>query len=309
MPIVIPKNLPAYKKLTNENIFVMPKLRASSQDIRPIEIAILNLMPTKIDTENQLLRLLSNSPLQINLTLVKTKSYKSTHTSDDHMRTFYKTFDQIHDLKFDGMIITGAPVENMPFEEVKYWKELTTIFDYCEKNVTSTMFICWASQAACYHYYGTDKHLLDKKLFGVFPNYAVEKNDMLLKGMNDVFYMPQSRHTAIDEKEILENDELVVLAKSDESGISIFKSKDNGKIFVTGHAEYDRFTLKNEYIRDLNKKLPIEMPKNYFVNGDLDKVDMCWVSTANLLFYNWLNYYIYQETPYVREDINKHKNI
>lgn len=307
MPIVIPKNLPAYEKLTNENIFVMAKIRASSQDIRPIEIAILNLMPTKIDTENQLLRLLSNSPLQVNLTLVKTKSYKSTHVSDDHMQTFYKTFDEIKDLKFDGMIITGAPVENMPFEEVKYWQELTEIFDYCEKNVTSTIFICWASQAAAYYHYGINKHTLDKKLFGVFPNYALERNDMLLKGMNDIFYMPQSRHTAINEQAIYDNDDLIVLSRSNEAGISIFKSVDNSKIFITGHAEYDRFTLRDEYLRDVNKNLPIEKPKNYFIDDDITKVDMCWVSTANLLFYNWLNYYIYQETPFNREDIKKEK--
>lgn len=307
MPIVIPKNLPAYKILTDENIFVMAKLRASRQDIRPIEIAILNLMPTKIDTENQLLRLLSNSPLQINLTLVQTKSYQATHVSIDHMQTFYKTFDQIKDLKFDGMIITGAPVENMPFEEVKYWRELTEIFDYCEQNVTSTVFICWASQAAAYHYYGIRKHMLDKKLFGVFSNYAVEKNEILLKGMNDIFYMPQSRHTAIDEKAIYDNEKLAVLSRSDESGISIFKSKDNSKIFITGHAEYDRFTLRDEYLRDVGKNLPIDKPKNYFIGDDLDKVDMSWLSTANLLFYNWLNYYIYQETPYNRDDINKNR--
>ena len=305
MPIVIPKSLPAYEKLTSENIFVMAKIRASSQDIRPLEIAILNLMPTKIDTENQLLRLLSNSPLQINLTLVKTKSYKSTHISEDHMQTFYKTIDEIKDLKFDGMIITGAPVEDIPFENVKYWKELTEIMDYCEKNVTSTLFICWASQAASYHYYGIQKHLLDKKLFGVFANHAVEENDMLLKGMNDVFYMPQSRHTAIDDEAIRNNPNLVILAEGDECGISIFKSKDNSKIFVTGHSEYDRYTLRTEYERDLKKHLPIERPVNYFIGEDRDKVDMSWLSTANLLFYNWLNYYIYQETPYKREDIGK----
>lgn len=305
MPIVIPKRLPAYEKLTSENIFVMAKVRASSQDIRPLEIAILNLMPTKIDTENQLLRLLSNSPLQINLTLVKTKSYKSTHISEDHMQTFYKTFDEIKDLKFDGMIVTGAPVEDIPFEEVKYWKELTKIMDYCKTNVTSTLFICWASQAASYYYYGINKLNLPKKLFGVFANHAVEANDMLLKGMNDVFYMPQSRHTKIDEEAIRQNEDLVVLAEGEDCGISLFKSKDNSKIFVTGHSEYDRFTLRKEYERDLKKKLPIDKPVNYFVDDDRNKVDMCWLSTANLLFYNWLNYYIYQETPFNRDDIGK----
>ncbi len=307
MPIVIPKTLPAYEKLTSENIFVMAKIRASSQDIRPLEIAILNLMPTKIDTENQLLRLLSNSPLQINLTLVKTKSYKSTHISEDHMQTFYKTFDEIKDLKFDGMIVTGAPVEDIPFEQVKYWKELTKIMDYCKTNVTSTLFICWASQAASYYYYGIEKQQLPKKLFGVFANHAVESNDMLLKGMNDEFYMPQSRHTRIDEEAILANEDLVVLAKGEDCGISIFKSRDNSKIFVTGHAEYDRFTLRTEYERDLKKNLPIDKPVNYFVGDDRNKVDMCWLSTANLLFYNWLNYYIYQETPFNRDDIGKGK--
>lgn len=298
MPIVIPRGLPAFESLQSEKIFVMDNKRAVGQDIRPIEIAILNLMPTKETTETQLMRLLSNSPLQINVTLIKTDTYAPTHVADDHMKRFYKSLDEIKKMKFDGMIVTGAPVETLPFEEVKYWHELEQIIDFADKNVTSTIYICWGAQAALYHKFGINKHILDKKLFGIFPTHAVVKNDMLLKGMDDTFYIPSSRHTAIDETALRENPNIKILAEGDETGVAIAKTLDNKSFFFTGHSEYDRYTLRNEYLRDLEKGLSIERPKNYFANDDVDKVDMKWRSTANLLFYNWLNYYVYQVTPY-----------
>lgn len=298
MPIVIPRGLPAFESLQSEKIFVMDNKRAVGQDIRPIEIAILNLMPTKETTETQLMRLLSNSPLQINVTLIKTDTYAPTHVADDHMTRFYKSLDEIKKMKFDGMIVTGAPVETLPFEEVKYWQELEQIIDFADKNVTSTIYICWGAQAALYHKFGINKHMLDKKLFGIFPTHAVVKNDMLLKGMDDTFYIPSSRHTAIDETALRENQNIKILAEGDETGVAIAKTLDNKSFFFTGHSEYDRYTLRNEYLRDLEKGLPIERPKNYFATDDVDKVDMKWRSTANLLFYNWLNYYVYQVTPY-----------
>ena len=298
MPIIIPNQLPAYKILSDEKIFVMDKKRAVGQDIRPIEIAILNLMPTKETTETQLIRLLSNSPLQINVTLIKTDTYVPTHVTDDHMNRFYKSLDEIKKMKFDGMIVTGAPVETLPFEEVKYWHELEQIIDFADKNVTSTIYICWGAQAALYHKFGIGKHMLDKKLFGIFPTHAVVKNDMLLKGMDDTFYIPSSRHTSVDEIALRENPDIKILAEGEESGVAIAKTLDNKSFFFTGHSEYDRYTLRNEYLRDLEKGLPIDRPKNYFATDDIDKVDMKWRSTANLLFYNWLNYYVYQVTPY-----------
>lgn len=298
MPIVIPRGLPAFESLQSEKIFVMDNKRAVGQDIRPIEIAILNLMPTKETTETQLMRLLSNSPLQINVTLIKTDTYAPTHVADDHMMRFYKSLDEIKKMKFDGMIVTGAPVETLPFEEVKYWHELEQIIDFADKNVTSTIYICWGAQAALYHKFGINKHMLDKKLFGIFPTHAVVKNDMLLKGMDDTFYIPSSRHTAIDETALRENPNIKILAEGEETGVAIAKTLDNKSFFFTGHSEYDRYTLRNEYLRDLEKGLSIERPKNYFANDDVDKVDMKWRSTANLLFYNWLNYYVYQVTPY-----------
>ncbi len=298
MPIVIPRGLPAFENLQSEKIFVMDKKRAVGQDIRPIEIAILNLMPTKETTETQLIRLLSNSPLQINVTLIKTDTYAPTHVTDDHMNRFYKSLDEIKKMKFDGMIVTGAPVETLPFEEVKYWHELEQIIDFADKNVTSTIYICWGAQAALYHKFGIGKHMLDKKLFGIFPTHAVVKNDMLLKGMDDTFYIPSSRHTSVDEIALRENPDIKILAEGEESGVAIAKTLDNKSFFFTGHSEYDRYTLRNEYLRDLEKGLPIDRPKNYFATDDIDKVDMKWRSTANLLFYNWLNYYVYQVTPY-----------
>lgn len=304
MPIVIQKDLPAFDVLTKENIFVMPTNRALTQDIRPLEIAIVNLMPTKIETETQLLRLLGNTPIQVNITLINTASYKSRHVSENHMSKFYKSFDEVKNNKFDGMIVTGAPVETMNFEDIDYWEELTQIMDYAKKNITTTIYICWGAQAALYHFYGIDKIPLPKKMFGIFPTVALQTNELLTKGLSDVFYIPHSRHTALNEKELYKHPELVVLAKSDEAGASIIKSTDNRNIFITGHVEYDRDTLKNEYFRDLNKGLEIESPKNYFTDNKCEKVNMSWTSTASILFSNWLNYYVYQITPYDIDEIN-----
>ena len=297
MPIVIPKALPAYKILSEENIFVMGDVRAETQDIRPIELAIVNLMPTKIETETQLLRLISNSPLQVKVTLIKTDSYTPTHVSGEHLSRFYKNFEEVRDRRFDGLIITGAPVETIAFEEVKYWKELTEIMDWAEKAVTSTLFICWGAQAGLYYHYGIKKHLLPKKLFGIYKNSAVNPYDPLLKGMDDVFNIPMSRHTEIDQAAAQAVPDLEILARGKECGISILKSRDDKKIFLTGHSEYDRDTLYKEYTRDLDKGEPIEPPVNYFTERG-DAVNVSWKSAANLIFYNWLNYYVYQVTPY-----------
>lgn len=299
MPIIIPKDLPAHDVLTREKIFVMDSARAVEQDIRPIEIAILNLMPTKEVTETQLIRLLSNTPLQVNITLINTASYRSTHASDDHMSRFYCTLKEAKNKKFDGMIVTGAPVETIPFEEVKYWKELTEVIDFAKQNVTSTIYICWGAQASLYYQFGIGKKDLPEKKFGVFPTRAVVENDLLLKGMDDMFYIPHSRHTEVDEDALYACKDVKVLAVSDEAGVCIAKTPDNKSFFFTGHAEYDRETLMGEYLRDLNKGMDIKPPKNYFSDEKELKVDMKWKSTANLLFYNWLNYYVYQVTPYV----------
>ena len=300
MPIVIPKAIPAFSTLKKENVFVMAKKRAEAQDIRPIEI--VNLMPTKIETETQLIRLLANTPLQVNLTLVRTASYKGTNVSGDHLERFYKTFDEIKDNRFDGMIITGAPVETLDYGDVLYWDELKEIMDFADKKVTSTIYICWGAQAALYHYFGIGKNPLPEKLFGVFKNHAVTQFDPLLKGLNDTFSIPHSRHTSIDEKAVRENKKLVVVAEGKECGLSIVKTKDDRKFFFFGHSEYDRETLKTEYLRDKDKGLRIAPPKNYFIDGDINRINMSWNSTGNLLFYNWLNYYVYQVTPYSLED-------
>ena len=299
MPIVIPQDIPAYSVLKEENIFVMNSERAYSQDIRPLEIAILNLMPTKVETETQFMRLLSNSPLQVNVTLIYTKSYKSKNTAAAHLDRFYKRFDDIKDKHFDGMIITGAPVETLPFEEVKYWNELKKIFDYADRNVTSTIYICWGAQAALYYYYGIEKRLLPEKLFGIFPHKKfLEQHDPLLKGIDDVFNVPHSRHTTVWEEDVDKVGDLIRLSHSDYTGLSIAKSKDNKKIFLTGHMEYDRDTLKKEYERDLAKGLPIKPPANYFTDETCTAVNVTWTSAANLFYTNWLNYYVYQVTPY-----------
>ena len=297
MPIVIDSALPAYKILGGEKIFVMDKTRAVSQDIRPIEIAILNLMPTKEETETQFMRLLSNSPLQVNVTLLSTESYHGRHTAEGYLGKFYQSFRDVENKHFDGMIVTGAPVETLPFEEVLYWEELKQIFDFADKNVTSTIFICWGAQAALYHYY--DKELLPEKLFGIFPHKKVlEQHDPLLKGIDDVFYTPHSRHTTVDIEKVRKEKDLVILSESENTGLSIAKSRDNKKIFLTGHMEYDRDTLKNEYERDLKRGLPIKPPVNYFADIERRKVNVTWTSAANLFYTNWLNYYVYQVTPF-----------
>ena len=303
MPIIVPKDIPATKILQAENIFVMTDKRAATQDIRPLEIAIVNLMPTKIVTEAQLMRLLSNSPLQVNITLINTETYVGKNTPIEHLDRFYKTFTEIKNRKFDGMIITGAPVEEMEFEQVKYWDELKEIFEFAKKSVTSTLFICWGAQAALHYYYGIEKHLLDKKLFGVYKHKKLINYDKLLKGTDDRFYMPHSRHTTVYEEDIKKCKDLVLLASSKQAGAGIIRSKDNKFIFITGHAEYDRDTLEKEYLRDLDRGLPIDPPENYYVEGDKGEIKMSWVSTANLIYMNWLNHYVYQLTPYEINDI------
>ncbi len=298
MPIIIPKDIPAYTTLLSENIFVMNHERAMKQDIRPIEIAILNLMPTKIETETQLIRLLSNSPLQIRVTLIGTESYVGTHTPLGHLQRFYKTFSEVKDQHFDGMIITGAPVEMMEFDEVKYWRELTEILDFANTNVQSTIFICWGAQAALHYYYGLDKQVLPKKLFGVFKHKKFVNFDPILKGTDEEFYMPHSRHTTVDIEAIRAVDDLIILAGSDKIGASVVRSRDGRRIFLMGHMEYDKDTLKNEYYRDLGKGLDIDPPENYFKDEEKTKVVPNWYSVANLIYSNWLNYYVYQVTPY-----------
>ncbi|MBQ0099098.1 MAG: homoserine O-succinyltransferase [Firmicutes bacterium] len=303
MPIIVPKDIPASKILKSENIFVMNEKRAMTQDIRPLEIAILNLMPTKIVTETQLMRLLSNSPLQVNVTLISTESYVGKNTPLEHLEKFYKSFSEIKDKKFDGMIITGAPVEDIEFTEVKYWGELKKIFEFAKTNVTSTIFICWGAQAGLYYYYGIEKHKLDQKLFGVFKHKKLEKFEMLLKGTDDRFYMPHSRHTTVYEEDIKKCKDLVLIASSKEAGAGIVRSKDNKFIFIMGHAEYDRDTLDLEYKRDLEKGLKIDAPKNYYIDDKQKEINMCWTSTANLIYMNWLNHYVYQLTPYDIENV------
>ncbi len=303
MPIVVPKDIPASKTLQSENIIVMNEERALKQDIRPLDIAIVNLMPTKIVTETQLMRLLSNSPLQINVTLVCTESYVGKNTSREHLSRFYKTFSEIKNRKFDGMIITGAPVEDIDFTKVKYWDEFKEILEFAKTNVTSTIFICWGAQAALYHFYGIEKYPLEKKLFGIFKHKNVVKYERLLKGTDDRFFMPHSRHTTIKEEDVKKNKDLVLLATSKEAGASIIRSKDNKFIFITGHLEYDRDTLEIEYKRDLEKGLDIAPPENYYVKGNKGEIKMCWTSTANVIYTNWLNYYVYQLTPYDIEEI------
>ena len=300
MPIVIDKDIPAYKILTDERIFVMDSDRATMQEIRPIEIAILNLMPTKETTETQFMRLLSNSPLQVNITLVRTATYNPTHTEAQHLARFYKNFADIKDRRFDGMIITGAPVENMEFEDVAYWRELGEIFDWTKTNVTSTIFICWGAQAALHYFYGIKKHPLKEKCFGIFAHQRVRDGSIepLMRGISDEFHMPHSRHTIIYAEDIKNVPQLKILAYSRRAGASIIKSLDNKQVFVTGHMEYDRDTLKKEYERDKAKGLDIKPPVNYFADKEMTQVKMNWSSTSNLFYINWLNYYVYQVTPY-----------
>ncbi len=305
MPIKIPDKLPARKTLADENIFVMTEKRALTQDIRPLKLVIVNLMPTKIVTETQLLRLLGNTPLQIEIDFVNTATHNSKNTSQSHLVSFYKDFEQIKNHKYDGMIITGAPVEKMEFEDVDYWDELKKIMDWSTENVTSTLHICWAAQAGLYYHYGIPKYNTDKKVFGIFKHKVRYKKAMLMRGFDETFYAPHSRHTTVLEEDIAKCPDLQVMATSDEAGIYIVTSKDKKRIFVTGHSEYDKFTLHEEYVRDKEKGLDIDIPVNYYPDDNPKKdPKVTWRAHANLLFTNWLNYYVYQTTPY---DINKIK--
>jgi homoserine O-succinyltransferase len=303
MPIKIPNNLPAAGVLNNENIFVMDEDRAYHQDIRPLRIVILNIMPTKITTETQLLRLLGNSPLQVEIVLIHPETHLSKNTSEEHLANFYQTFSAIKDQNFDGMIITGAPVEQMDFEAVNYWDELKTIMEWSRRHVFSTLHICWGAQAGLYYHYGVPKYPLPAKMFGVFSHTVNQKYVKLLRGFDDEFYAPHSRHTEIRREDIVKAPELKILADSKEAGVYIVIAPDKRQIFVTGHSEYDPLTLKAEYDRDIAKGCKIEVPRNYFPNDDPAREPVVrWRSHANLLFCNWLNYYVYQETPY---DLNK----
>ena len=305
MPIKIPNDLPATEVLRNENIFVMTETRAMTQDIRPLKILILNLMPTKIDTETQLSRLLGNTPLQVEIDLMNTASHASKNTSQEHLLAFYKTFDDVKHNYYDGMIITGAPVELMEFEEVDYWDELCTIFEWTKKHVHSTFHICWGAQAGLYYHFGINKQKLDKKMFGIFPHKVDHKGSILFRGSDDIFMVPHSRHTTINREDIEAVDALKILASSEEAGVYAVSTDEGKQIFITGHSEYDANTLNKEYLRDKNAGLPIEIPKNYFPNDD-DTLPplVTWRSHANLLYSNWLNYFVYQTTPYDIENID-----
>ncbi|HOV64165.1 MAG TPA: homoserine O-succinyltransferase [Spirochaetia bacterium] len=306
MPIKIPQDLPARTTLEEENIFVMTEERAYHQDIRPLRIAILNIMPTKIATETQLLRLLRNTPLQVDIVLIHPETHDSKNTASEHLERFYRTFNDIRDQRFDGMIITGAPVEQIPFTAVDYWDELTDIMDYTRTHVFSTLYICWGAQAGLYYHYGIPKYPLQKKMFGVFPHRITDKRCKLFRGFDDVFFAPQSRHTEIRREDILKRPELTLLSESEEAGVFIVMAKEGRQIFVTGHLEYDPNTLKAEYERDVAKGLPIEVPKYYFPDDDPTREPVVrWRAHAHLFFSNWLNYYVYQETPYVLDDIPK----
>ena len=299
MPIRIDNELPAKQSLEMENIFVMSNLRADTQDIRPLRIIILNLMPTKLETETQLLRLLSNSPLQLDIEFLQVKTHVAKNVSKSHMDRFYKTFDEVKDLKFDGMIITGAPVEQMPFEEVDYWDELCTIMKWSKTNVYSTYHICWGAQAGLYYHYGIPKYTLNKKVFGIYPHTSLDVTHPLMRGLDDIFYVPQSRHTEIRMVDIAKVKDLQIISYSEMSGVHIVSDMDCRNFFVTGHSEYDRDTLAKEYFRDKEKGLDIDIPYNYFPNDDINLVPkVTWKSTANILINNWLNYFVYQKTPY-----------
>ncbi len=299
MPIKIPIELPAFQVLSNENIFIMNDERANTQDIRPLKIAILNLMPKKIVTENQLLRYLSNTPLQVEITLIQTKSYVSQNTPSEHLDKFYSYFEDIKHEKFDGLLITGAPVEQMKYEDVTYWEELTKIMEWSKTNVFSTLHICWASQAGLYYHYNIPKYDLKEKMFGVFSHTVNDEKADLTRGLSDIFYAPQSRHTEVRREDIEKKSDLEILSESEEAGIFIVTSKDRRKVFITGHLEYDRNTLNEEYLRDIEKGDKVNVPKNYFKNDDPSKVpSQMWRGSANIVFGNWLNYCVYQNTPF-----------
>ena len=306
MPIKVPNDLPAVEQLTRENVFVMTDTRAMTQDIRPLQIAIVNLMPTKIDTETQLLRLLGNTSLQVETELIKMQSHVSKNTSAEHLTAFYKTFSDIRDRNFDGMIITGAPVEHLKFEEVEYWDELCEIMEWSKEHVHSTFHICWGAQAALYYHFGIQKYPLEKKLFGVFPHHAERKNYILLRGFDDVFMAPHSRHTTVRREDLEACGKLKILASSDEAGIYAAATDNGRQIFIMGHSEYDPRTLEKEYLRDKNAGLPIEVPVNYYPEDDDTREPMVtWRGHANLLYANWLNYNVYQTTPYDLNEISE----
>ena len=305
MPVIIPAALPATETLTNEQIFVMHEQRAQAQDIRPLKLAIVNLMPTKIVTETQLLRLISNTALQAEVDLIRMASHVSKNVSEEHLATFYKDFEEIKDNQYDGMIVTGAPVEQLSFQEVNYWDELKLIFDFADKNVFSTLFICWGAQAALYHYYGIPKYPLAEKRFGVFEHEVMVKRP-IVRGFDDVFYAPHSRHTEFRAGDIAKVDELEIIAQSSEAGVYLVASKDGRRVFVSGHSEYDPLTLDAEYRRDISQGKPIHVPKNYYPNDDPSCTPVVrWRGHGNLLFSNWLNYYVYQETPFDLANLTK----
>lgn len=304
MPIKVPNELPAVKTLADENIFVMTDTRAITQDIRPLKILVLNLMPKKTETETQLSRLLGNSPLQVELELIHTKTHQSKHVTQEYLLAFYKTFDDVKHRKFDGMIITGAPVEKIPFEEVEYWDELCEIMEWSKTHVTSTFHICWGAQAGLYYHYGLQKRDLGEKLFGIYKHKAEYKKSILLRGFDDEFSVPHSRYTTVLREDIEKVPQLKILASSAEAGVYITTTENGKQIFVTGHSEYDPDTLKNEYLRDVNAGIDINVPKNYFPDDDPTKEPLVtWRSHANLLYSNWLNYFVYQTTPYDIETI------
>ena len=303
MPIKIPNLLPATAVLQNENIFVMTETRAIRQDIRPLKILMLNLMPKKIDTETQIARLISNTPLQVELELLQTATHKAKHTSAEHMLAFYKTFDEVCDRKFDGLIITGAPVEQLAFEEVDYWPELCEIMEWSKSHVTSTFHICWGAQAGLYYHYGVPKYPLERKMFGVFEHRVVHRQSILFRGFDDLFFVPHSRHTTCRTEDVARVPGLKILAASDRAGVYVASTEGGRQVFVTGHSEYDAETLKNEYLRDKAAGLPIDLPENYFPDDDPTKPPIVrWRGCANLLYSNWLNYIVYQSTPY---DLNE----
>jgi homoserine O-succinyltransferase len=304
MPLRIPDKLPAIELLKRENIFVMDEARAHSQDIRPLRIVILNLMPLKITTETDLIRLLSNTPLQLDITFMKLKSHTSKNTPIEHMMMFYRSFDELRREKFDGMIITGAPVESIPFEEVTYWDEMKDIMDWARTHVMSTMYICWAAQAGLYYHYGIPKHPLEKKLFGIFRQQTLHRPLPIFRGFDDEFFMPHSRHATISRDDVVNNKNLTLIAEGEESGVSMVMAREGREFFITGHLEYAPDTLDKEYRRDLGKRDDVEMPQNYYRDNDARKSPMVtWRAHANLLFSNWINYYVYQTTPYNIEEI------
>lgn len=304
MPLNLPDKLPAIEILKGENIFVIDSSRANQQDIRPLRMVVLNLMPLKITTETDLVRLLSNTPLQLEISFMKIKSHTSKNTPIEHMQTFYNDFDEMRHQKFDGMIITGAPVELMDYEEVSYWNEITEIFDWARTHVTSTFYICWAAQAGLYHHYGIPKYPLEKKKFGVYEHLALDPLHPIFRGFDDVFYVPHSRHTEVRKEDILNVPQLKLLSESEGAGVYMVEGREGREFFVTGHSEYSPFTLDVEYRRDKEKGLPIELPQNYYRDNDPTKEPLVrWKGHANLLFSNWLNYFVYQETPYNIEDI------